>query len=83
MKGPLLVTSFLLNFLAVAGQGDTVTGDVGFYHLVSKADGLCTGVNGPAPSFAGWIGLEGDSDMKPKRSFFWCVLASVTAHETM
>lgn len=73
-QAPLLTLPFLVNFLGVLSR---TADDVGFYHLVSKADDLCVGVNGPAPSIAGWIGLTGDSDVKPKRSFFWyvrCVL---------
>lgn len=42
-----------------------------FYHQISQADELCIGPNGPSPSFAGWIGLKGDTDTNPKRSFFW------------
>lgn len=75
MQGSLFVTSFVLNLLVAVRQGDGITRDIGFYHSVSKADELCFGVHGPAPSIAGWIGLTGDTDANPKRSFFWCVPA--------
>ncbi|KAF9446918.1 alpha/beta-hydrolase [Macrolepiota fuliginosa MF-IS2] len=70
MKSFLVLASFLLNFFTVdltQAQDDAL----GFYHLVSDTTELCTGVKGPAPSFGGWIGLQGDSNAAPKRSFFW------------
>ncbi len=73
MQGSLLVASLLSNIFVPVGQGGGVTSSLGFYHLVSEASELCSGVNGPTPSIAGWIGLEGDTDSNPKRSFFWYV----------
>lgn len=71
-----LTLSFILNLVSAGLKyGDD---DLGFYHLVSRADDLCVGVDGPTPSIAGWIGLEGDSDAKPKRSFFWYVRIACT-----
>lgn len=40
-----------------------------FYHSVKTHDDLCVG----GVSHSGHIGLEGDSESRPKRSFFWCV----------
>lgn len=81
MQGSLFVTSFVLNLLVTVGQGDGITGNLEFYHSVSKADELCLGVYGPAPSIAGWIGLNDDTDANPKRSFFWFVHVTPFDHE--
>lgn len=40
-----------------------------FYHSVKTHDDLCVG----GVSHSGYIGLNGDSEDTPKRSFFWCV----------
>ncbi|EKM51076.1 uncharacterized protein PHACADRAFT_263045 [Phanerochaete carnosa HHB-10118-sp] len=40
-----------------------------FYHSVMTHDDLCAG----GVSHSGYIGLQGDSEDTPKRSFFWCV----------
>ncbi|KAJ3576051.1 hypothetical protein NP233_g684 [Leucocoprinus birnbaumii] len=37
--------------------------NLGFFHQISQADELCVGGSGPAPSFAGWIGLDGDTGL--------------------
>ncbi|KAJ6529087.1 alpha/beta-hydrolase [Mycena vulgaris] len=42
-----------------------------FYHNVTKVQGVCFDVNNRTASYAGHIGLEGDSSKSPKRSFFW------------
>lgn len=43
-----------------------------FYSHISRPESVCTGVDGRAfSSYAGYIGLKGDSDASPKRSFFW------------
>ncbi|KAI0062587.1 alpha/beta-hydrolase [Artomyces pyxidatus] len=43
-----------------------------FYAHVSRPEGFCTGVDGRTlSSFAGHIGLKGDTEDQPKRSFFW------------
>ncbi|KAI0061082.1 alpha/beta-hydrolase [Artomyces pyxidatus] len=43
-----------------------------FYAHVTRPEGLCTGVNGRTfSSIAGHIGLKGDTEAHPKRSFFW------------
>ncbi|KAF5353251.1 hypothetical protein D9756_007776 [Leucocoprinus leucothites] len=72
---PLLITIGLVFAASArttfAQENNSTTLEFGFFHQVSKADELCVGVNGPASSFAGWIGLEGDSGKNPKRSFFW------------
>ncbi|GJE95377.1 carboxypeptidase [Phanerochaete sordida] len=38
-----------------------------FYHSVKTHDGLCVG----GVSHSGYVGLNGDSEEAPKRSFFW------------
>ncbi|KAJ7622407.1 alpha/beta-hydrolase [Roridomyces roridus] len=40
-----------------------------FYHRVHKPEGICG--NSSAVSYAGHIGLHGDTEESPKRSFFW------------
>ncbi|KAJ7606572.1 alpha/beta-hydrolase [Mycena polygramma] len=42
-----------------------------FYANITSPTGLCSSPEGPAVSRAGYIGLKGDSDASPKRSFFW------------
>ncbi|KAJ6612621.1 alpha/beta-hydrolase [Mycena sp. CBHHK59/15] len=42
-----------------------------FYHRVAEVKGICIGANNRTASHAGHIGLEGDSEDSPKRSFFW------------
>ncbi|KAJ6554249.1 Alpha/Beta hydrolase protein [Mycena capillaripes] len=42
-----------------------------FYHNVTEVQGVCVDVNNRTASYAGHIGLQGDSDKTPKRSFFW------------
>ncbi|KZV74022.1 alpha/beta-hydrolase [Peniophora sp. CONT] len=41
-----------------------------FFHTSARTDELCPSV-ADASSYSGWIGLEGDSDEVPKRSFYW------------
>jgi len=48
-----------------------------FYSQVSPGNPVCGGVDGNAVSHAGFIGLKGDVDEKPKRSFFWFVALSL------
>ncbi|KAJ7622422.1 alpha/beta-hydrolase [Roridomyces roridus] len=40
-----------------------------FYHRIHKPAGICG--NSSAVSYSGHIGLHGDSEISPKRSFFW------------
>ncbi|KAJ7832993.1 Alpha/Beta hydrolase protein [Mycena leptocephala] len=42
-----------------------------FYHKISEVKGLCSGVTNRTTSHAGYIGLQGNTDETPKRSFFW------------
>jgi hypothetical protein len=42
-----------------------------FYHNITEVQGVCIDVNNRTASFAGHIGLHGDSNDSPKRSFFW------------
>jgi hypothetical protein len=42
-----------------------------FFVNISETTSLCPGFDGKAKSYAGHIGLKGDSDETPKRSFFW------------
>jgi hypothetical protein len=45
-------------------------------HFASKSthEEVCGGVDGRGVSHSGYIGLKGDSEENPKRSFYWCVL---------
>lgn len=46
-----------------------------FYHHVVVTDpNICPAINGQGVSYSGHIGLEGDTETEPKRSFFWCVV---------
>ncbi|KZV74021.1 alpha/beta-hydrolase [Peniophora sp. CONT] len=42
----------------------------GFFYTSTRTDELCPSVAN-ASSYSGWIGLEGDSEETPKRSFYW------------
>ncbi|KAJ7364872.1 alpha/beta-hydrolase [Mycena albidolilacea] len=42
-----------------------------FYSNVTSPTHLCSSPQGPTVSHAGYIGLKGDSETVPKRSFFW------------
>jgi len=42
-----------------------------FYSSIVTPHDVCEGVTGRAVSHSGFIGLKGDSDETPKRSFFW------------
>lgn len=42
-----------------------------FYANVSTPYNICPGINTEWHSRSGYIGLAGDSDAQPKRSFFW------------
>ncbi|KAI0046139.1 alpha/beta-hydrolase [Auriscalpium vulgare] len=52
-----------------------------FYSHIVRPKGICTGVDGrELSSFSGYIGLKGDSDAEPKRSFFWFFEAENDSH---
>ncbi|KAJ7272005.1 Alpha/Beta hydrolase protein [Mycena haematopus] len=42
-----------------------------FYANVTRPRGICPGLTGDAPSYAGYIGIAGDAPHSPRRSFFW------------
>ncbi|KAJ7661970.1 alpha/beta-hydrolase [Mycena polygramma] len=42
-----------------------------FYHNITEVQDVCVDVNNRTASYAGHIGLQGDSNKSPKRSFFW------------
>ncbi|KAF7364774.1 hypothetical protein MVEN_00347300 [Mycena venus] len=42
-----------------------------FYANITSPTNICSSPQGPAVSHAGYIGLKGDSEATPKRSFFW------------
>ncbi|KAJ7506650.1 alpha/beta-hydrolase [Mycena galericulata] len=42
-----------------------------FYANISSPKNICPAAEGPAVSHSGYIGLNGDSEDKPKRLFFW------------
>ncbi|KAI0310771.1 Alpha/Beta hydrolase protein [Amylostereum chailletii] len=50
-----------------------------FFSQISRMDDLCVGVTGPTPQHAGFIGLEGDTERTPRRSFFWYFEAEADA----
>ncbi|KAJ6582108.1 alpha/beta-hydrolase [Mycena capillaripes] len=70
--GSVAALALILNLLFLAGL---TTADVqsaaSFYHRVSDVKGVCAGVTNSSVSHAGHIGLHGDSEQSPKRSFFW------------
>ncbi|KAJ7153222.1 alpha/beta-hydrolase [Mycena filopes] len=43
----------------------------GFYHNVTAVQDVCVDIHNRSASHAGHIGLRGDSEKSPKRSFFW------------
>ena len=45
-----------------------------FYHTFARVpDHTCPSVVPGTPSYSGYIGLQGDSEETPRRSFFWLV----------
>ncbi|KAJ6585473.1 alpha/beta-hydrolase [Mycena capillaripes] len=42
-----------------------------FYTNITSPTGVCPSPEGPGVSHSGYIGLRGDSEAAPKRSFFW------------
>ncbi|KAJ7661957.1 alpha/beta-hydrolase [Mycena polygramma] len=42
-----------------------------FYHNITEVQDVCVGVSKQTTSYAGHIGLQGDNNKSPKRSFFW------------
>ncbi|KAJ7250057.1 alpha/beta-hydrolase [Mycena haematopus] len=42
-----------------------------FYANITSPTNICTSPQGPSVSHSGYIGLKGDSETTPKRSFFW------------
>jgi hypothetical protein len=45
--------------------------DYSFYANITSPKNICPVVQGPGISHSGYIGLRGDTDNSPKRSFFW------------
>ncbi|KAF8215058.1 alpha/beta-hydrolase [Mycena galopus ATCC 62051] len=45
--------------------------DSPFYVNITSPTNICTSPQGSSVSYSGYIGLEGDSETTPKRSFFW------------
>lgn len=63
-------TTWLMNSLANDLSNSEL--QVGaFYSNVTAHSDLCVGYYGEAVSRSGYIGLKGDSEENPKRSFFW------------
>ncbi|KAJ7709684.1 Alpha/Beta hydrolase protein [Mycena rosella] len=52
-----------------------------FYANVTQPRGICAGVRGDAASYAGYIGLAGDAEDTPRRSFFWLFEAEEDARD--
>ncbi|KAF7348179.1 SET domain-containing protein [Mycena sanguinolenta] len=42
-----------------------------FYVNITRPTNICPSPQGPSISHSGYIGLNGDSETEPKRSFFW------------
>ncbi|KAJ7751522.1 alpha/beta-hydrolase [Mycena maculata] len=63
----------ILNFFLVANFSETAPDSSvpSFYSRISTVESVCLGLNNRTVSHAGHIGLAGDSDESPKRSFFW------------
>ncbi|KAJ7156963.1 alpha/beta-hydrolase [Mycena crocata] len=57
--------------LSASGSVPNSLDPVEFYVNVTRPRGICQGVQGDANSYAGYIGLEGDTSEKHRRSFFW------------
>ena len=58
-------------------SGQRAHEDLGaFYHSVKVHDDLCVG----GTSHSGYVGLRGDSEEAPKRSFFWCAAWPLRTH---
>lgn len=76
--GAVISLSLLMTTLTVALYPTAVIYthkdvDAFYRNITTITDGLCPGINGPGVSHAGHIGLHGDTESHPKRSFFWYV----------
>ncbi|KAF8518925.1 alpha/beta-hydrolase [Hysterangium stoloniferum] len=69
----LLVSVVLVTFLngSLNWHSQKILHRRAFYSHITSPRGVCNSVYGDAKSHAGYIGLEGDSETNPRRSFFW------------
>ncbi|KAJ7452746.1 Alpha/Beta hydrolase protein [Mycena galericulata] len=71
--GAILLTLAVMCLLNAIGGSNlrryTYHRSPSFYHHVEKQVGICA--NSSAVSYSGHIGLHGDTESMPKRSFFW------------
>ncbi|KAF8206790.1 Alpha/Beta hydrolase protein [Mycena galopus ATCC 62051] len=68
----VVLLAFILAALTVlSGQYSLHHQARAFYHNITQVQRVCVDVNNATASYAGHIGLVGDSDESPKRSFFW------------
>ena len=66
---PPIRSGWLLPFASSSYSQSSFAPD-NFFHTSTPTDEICPSVAN-ASSYSGWIGLEGDSDDSPKRSFYW------------
>ncbi|KAJ7174399.1 alpha/beta-hydrolase [Mycena filopes] len=69
--GVFILTFVFINCNKLAATGTEYQGIGPFYHNISSVEGVCPSVKNSTVSYAGHIGLVGDTDTSPKRSFFW------------
>lgn len=66
-----LIATFVLSAVVIAGQHLCSDPGDAFYASVTSPKTICSGINGTSISHSGYVGLNGDSEGKPKRSFYW------------
>lgn len=68
LAGGLFILNATLEGVAFGASGGRLQELEAFYSSVKTHDDLCVG----GISHSGYIGLKGDTEDRPKRSFFWC-----------
>ncbi|KAJ7165846.1 alpha/beta-hydrolase [Mycena filopes] len=69
----LVLGAFIITFVFIVklvATGTEYHGLDAFYHNISSVEGVCPSMKNSTVSYAGHIGLVGDTETSPKRSFF-------------
>ncbi|KAF8877885.1 alpha/beta-hydrolase [Infundibulicybe gibba] len=72
----LAISACAVTFLF--SQGGTADAFGSFYSSIQRDVNVCKSIDGRTTSHSGFIGLKGDTEDRPKRSFFWYFEAEKT-----
>ncbi|KAJ7730162.1 alpha/beta-hydrolase [Mycena metata] len=67
----ILLLTLILALTLLSSRFGRLDNSRTFYHNVKAVQDVCIDVINRTASYAGHLGLDGDSDKTPKRSFFW------------